>query len=382
MSDVSDEILQLEESMGLDEPEGAVALPVVSTPQETPEIPESRGVTLARESSPLSDTEPWVRVRTARSRRDRSRRRRSQSRGGERNTRRNYGRSEFHGPWRYGPYEWRCEVEACRRMESLPSFSSLEKHFQKLHHEKRVEYVCAFRGPTCFRAAKHDVARDHCRSARRHRNISKAERLARTERMPWILAYNPDYIQPGNIPPLPKDPVGGQALDPTPRPLAFAAPASPVTSQAAPTASPAVPERRCSMVRHDGAYPAVRPVQQPVTPEAQSMPAPTSGMVSFGARDIRRGVITSRSTPQSVRPTPTLESVPQPVERSDAPQPPPGVVEMYRREELEIRTELTQVRREIEVLQARESLLRRRQQALREEQQTVLSRWRPREEPE
>ena len=121
MSDVSKEILQLEESMSLDEPEGAVALPVVSTPQETPEIPESREVTLARESSPLSDTEPWVMVRTARSRRDRSRRRRSQSRRGERNTRRNYGRSEFHGPWRYGPYEWRCEVEACRRMESLPS---------------------------------------------------------------------------------------------------------------------------------------------------------------------------------------------------------------------------------------------------------------------
>ena len=200
--------------------------------------------------------------------------------------------------------------------------------------------------------------------------------------MPWILAYNPDYVQPGNIPPLPKDPVGGKALDPTPRPLAFAAPASPVTSQAAPTASLAVPGRRCSMVRHDGAYPAVRPVQQPVAPEAQAVLVPTSGTVSFGARDIRRGVITSRSAPQSVRPTPTLESVPQPVERPDAPQPPPGVVEMYRREELEIRTELTQVRREIEVLQARESLLRRRQQTLREEQQTVLSRWRPKEEPE
>ena len=67
MSDVSEEILQLEESMSLDEPEGAVALPVVSTPQETPEIPESREVTLAREGSPLSDTEPWVRVRSARS---------------------------------------------------------------------------------------------------------------------------------------------------------------------------------------------------------------------------------------------------------------------------------------------------------------------------
>ena len=80
--------------------------------------------------------------------------------------RRNYGRPEFHGqgPWQYGPYEWRCEVEACRCMESLPSFFSLEKHFQKLHHEKRIEYMCAFRGPTCFREAKHDVARDHCRS--------------------------------------------------------------------------------------------------------------------------------------------------------------------------------------------------------------------------
>ena len=48
MSDVSDEVLQLEESMSLDEPEGAMALPVVSTPQETPEIPESREVTLTQ----------------------------------------------------------------------------------------------------------------------------------------------------------------------------------------------------------------------------------------------------------------------------------------------------------------------------------------------
>ena len=74
MSDVSDEVLQLEVSMSLDEPKRAMALPVVSTPQETPEIPESREVTLTRESSPLSDTEPWVRARTARSRRDRSKR--------------------------------------------------------------------------------------------------------------------------------------------------------------------------------------------------------------------------------------------------------------------------------------------------------------------
>ena len=257
-------------------------------------------------------------------------------------------------------------------MESLPSFSSLEKHFQKLHHEKRIEYVRAFHGPTCFRAAKYDVARDHCRSARRHQNMSKAERFARTERMPWILAYSPDYIQPGNIPPLPRDPVGGQALDPTPRPLFFAAPASPVASLAAPTSSLAVPGRRCSMVLYDGAYPAVRPVQQPVAPAAQSVQAPASGTVSFGARDIRRGVITSCSAPQSVRPTPTLERVPQPVEKPDAPQPPPEVVEMYPREELEIRTELNQVRREIEVLQARESLLCRPQQTLIEEQQTVL----------
>ena len=39
MSDVNSEVLQFEESMNLDEPEGAMALPVVSTPQETPEIP-------------------------------------------------------------------------------------------------------------------------------------------------------------------------------------------------------------------------------------------------------------------------------------------------------------------------------------------------------
>ena len=53
MSDVSDEVLQLEESKSLDEPEGAIALLVASTPQKTPEIPKSWEVTLPRESTPL-----------------------------------------------------------------------------------------------------------------------------------------------------------------------------------------------------------------------------------------------------------------------------------------------------------------------------------------
>ena len=45
--------------------------------------------------------------------------------------------------------------------------------------------------------------------------------MAQTEHMPWIWTVNPDYIEVSNIPPLPKDPVGGQVLNPTPKPLAF-----------------------------------------------------------------------------------------------------------------------------------------------------------------
>ena len=47
--------------------------------------------------------------------------------------------------------------------------------------------------------------------------------MAQTEPMPWIWAVNPDYIEMCNIPPLPKDPIGGQVLNPTPKPLAFTA---------------------------------------------------------------------------------------------------------------------------------------------------------------
>ena len=69
MSDVSDEVLQLEESMSLDEPEGAIALLVVLTPQKTPEIPKSWEVTFAKRKHSISETEPWIRAHAAHSRR-------------------------------------------------------------------------------------------------------------------------------------------------------------------------------------------------------------------------------------------------------------------------------------------------------------------------
>ena len=72
----------------------------------------------------------------------------------------------------------------------------------------------------CCRNPKHDLVRN-CRNAGQHRKIPKPVRMAQTEHMPWIWAVNPDYVEMSNSPPLPKDPVGGQVLNPTLKPLAF-----------------------------------------------------------------------------------------------------------------------------------------------------------------
>ena len=69
------------------------------------EIPESREVASLRESSPLSETS----TKTRTSRKKRKRKRRSQARHRIWNVKWN-DRQKFHGPWQYGPYEWRCEV--------------------------------------------------------------------------------------------------------------------------------------------------------------------------------------------------------------------------------------------------------------------------------
>ena len=194
-------------------------------PKITAEIPEPREVASLRESSPLSETS--AKTRTSRKKRKRKPRSQAQLRIG--NVKWNE-RQKFHGPWQYGPYEWRCEVKACHQVEAFPTFSSLEKHFRKVHHSKRIEYVCAFRGPVCCNAGQ-------------HRRIPKPVMMAQTEHMPWIWAINPDYVEVCNIPPLPKDPVGGRVLDPKPKPLAFAASVYSVASPATPVTSPVVGTR-------------------------------------------------------------------------------------------------------------------------------------------
>ena len=125
-------------------------------------------------------------------------------------------------------------------LNPLVSFESLERH-----SNKRVEYVCAFQGPSCFRNPKHDLVRGHSRNAARHQRIPKLERLAQTEHMLWIIDVNLDYIPAMDIPDLLKNPVGGQILDPTQYPLPFAAGASHLTDTR---------ESRSAMVRHDRAY--------------------------------------------------------------------------------------------------------------------------------
>ena len=102
----------------------------------------------------------------------------------------------------------------------------------------------------CCRNPNHDLVRNHCRNASQHR-IPKPVRMAQTEHMPLIWAVNPDYVEVCNIPPLPKDPVGGQVLDPTPKPLAFADSVYSVASPATPITSPVMAGTICTMVQHD-----------------------------------------------------------------------------------------------------------------------------------
>ena len=267
-------------------------------PKIAAEVPEPREVASPRESSPLSETS----TKTCTSQKKRKRRRRSQARLRIWNVKLN-GRQTFHGPWQYGPYEWRCEVKACHQVEAFPTFSSLEKHFRKVHHSKRIEYVCAFKGPMCCRNPKHDLVRNHCRNAGQHRKIPKPVRMAQTEHMPWIWVVNPDYVEVCNIPPLPKDPVGGQVLDLTPKPLAFAA--------------------------------------------------------SFPAQEVRSGVINSRSTPvSSVKPVEAV-SIPQPLKRRHGfSKHPSEMVQMCQSEE---NAELMKVRQKIDTFKA---LLCRRQELM------------------
>ena len=265
-------------------------------PKIAAEIPEPQEVASPSESSPLSQTS--IKTRTSRKKRKRKRRSHAQIRIG--NVKWNE-RQKFHGPWQYGPYEWRCEVKACHQVEAFPTFSSLEKHLRKVHHSKRIEYVCAFRGPVCCRNPKHDPVRNHCRNTGQHRRIPKPVRMAQTE--PWIWAINPDYVEVCNIRPLPKDPVGGQILYPTPTPLAFAASMYSVASPAVPITSPVV-GTRCTKVQHNGAYAAVRQIQTPVAQVAQPLPTQVIRRASsFPAIVVKSGVINSRFTPvTSVKP--------------------------------------------------------------------------------
>ena len=90
---------------------------------------------------------------------------------------------------------------------------------------------------------------------------------------PWNWAVNPDYEEVCNILLLPEDPVWGQVLDHTLKPLAFAASMSSVASPATPITSPVVAGTRCTVVQHDGAYAACRQTQPQVAPVATSNPS-------------------------------------------------------------------------------------------------------------
>ena len=351
-------ILRLDESMSLDEPEGAAAQ---TEPPESPEVcdvvtPGSQDKEVQTESGPL-DQISEVSSGTG-----------SQSHSQRRHPRPIRRRSpEYHGPWRYGEFEWRCEVPECKMLDPLVSFESLEKHFIKRHNNRRVEYVCVFQGPSCFRNPKHDLVREHSRNAARHQRIPKLERFARTEHMPWIIAVNPDYIW--DIPDLPKNPIGGQVLDPTPHALPFAEKASPLADTR---------ESRSAMIRHDGAYAsAVKNDQRrepPITRPVSSQQERGATGNSFPARDIRSGVMVSRSIPEEVQYTDSVFSCPH--HRQQPPQREETIyrrrIEAYQREEEAVRTELVAVRQEMELLRAREALLRNRQELLWQDHQRIL----------
>ena len=341
-------VLSLEDSASFDELEGAAALP-----RET----EVRTVEWLEDGRRQSETTAGFGTR---SHHREIRRSRSQSR--RRYTSRDQ-RDQFHGPWCYGKYEWRCEVAQCRLQEPFPSFNSLEKHFQRIHSEKRIEYVCVFQGPTCYRSHKHDLVREHCRSSFKHKRISRAERTARTERMPWITAINPDYIPARNIPPLPKNPEGGQTLEVDPKVLPFAAKASPVND-------PTEKKRpRCMMMHHDGTYAAVRQPNRDVPRETLTQPVsrqtcqPVEAEV-FTSRDIRRGVISSRTAPAA--PAQQTEQV------SRVTRPLPTVLKTYQEGESRLRAELVEVRQQIDLLRAREAVLKNQQERLWEEHHKIL----------
>ena len=118
-------ILRLDESMSLDEPEAA------APPTETPESPEVREVVTpgsqdkeVQSESSLLDPLPEVSSGTG-----------SRSHSLCRHPRPIGRRSpEYHGPWRYGEFEWRCEVPECKMLDPFVSFKSLEKHFVKRHN--------------------------------------------------------------------------------------------------------------------------------------------------------------------------------------------------------------------------------------------------------
>ena len=213
-----------------------------------------------------------------------------------------------------------------------------------------------------YRSPKHDQAREHSRNALCHHRLSKAERIARTEHMPWIQAENPDYVpvRDTDVPPLPRNPEGGKILDPEPKPLPFAAKASPIVGIEA-------ERRRCGMVKHVGEYVAVRP--NPATHDthkARPMPLPTEGVRDgvFSSRDIRRGVVRSGSTPETAT-RPTVETHVHRAHHEPRPmlgRPSPQALDAYRKEEEEIRGEMAQIRQEMDLLRAREALLRRRQE--------------------
>ena len=351
--DYGDPVLRIDESMSLGDSEGAAA-PIdprteVSSITETRERMEGNG-----------RSERWSRA-TTRSPVHRDERRRSRSRRSStyQNSNRILSANRNGGPWQYGPFDWRCEVNVCRRLDSFPNFSGLEKHYQKMHSKRRIEYVCAFRGPSCYRSPKHDQAREHSRNALCHRRLSKAERIARTEHMPWIQAENPDYVpvRDTDVPPLPRNPEGGKILDPEPKPLPFAAKASPIVGIEA-------ERRRCGMIKHIGEYVAVRP--NPATHDthkARPMPLPTGVRDGvFSSRDIRRGVVRSGSTPETTT-RPTVETYVHRAHHESRPmlgRPSPQVLDAYRKEE--ICGELAQIRQEMDLLPAREALLRRRQE--------------------
>ena len=105
------------------------------------EIPEPREVASLSESTPFSETS----TKTRASRKKRKRKRRSQAQLRIGNVKWNE-RQKFHGPWQYGPYEWRCEVKACHQVEAFPTFSSLEKHFRKVHHSENRVCLCFLEG--------------------------------------------------------------------------------------------------------------------------------------------------------------------------------------------------------------------------------------------